>query len=466
MPQSQHGALSANTLFTITANKRWNREQVPLPVSPNDVLALAHDHHLTHLWVLPDAGINPTDAWASGLDTAQWNAFVTTDEDVFERHVSSITGYRVSEKYMPRLSIIFPAWTHWDWTSVGAQELLIAIRYLEQELGVEVSGSPGMTGVRGIKQSMQTLHPEAIAPLPVDVRAMGWTNEVVEDIYWCRRPTDNELARKYLHKLDKNSAYLRGCQETFQGVGTPQLMDGDSFDGKRPGLWDIAIGHSRQLYAPELMQYFPPMVPEEADMTRVPTPIVKLINRTNEVIVKGGLAWEVSYRTLKPWADDLWVSRMKFRKPHPDYPHERGRALAYGGIKQIAVQTIGLLGSPRMEFNPNRLKAEYRPDWRINVISENRAQMFYNMFKIFAHTTLTPVLVYTDALYYLSDEQDATVLFGDMIAPDKLGGLKSEWVVPMNDILRELFMVPRDEMSEAEKLHIINTYQREVCLAY
>jgi len=123
------------------------------------------------------------------------------------------------------------------------------------------------------------------------------------------------------------------------------------------------------------------------------------------------------------------------------------------GVKEVAVDTVGLTSYGGFDTAERTFKQ--RPDYKLQAVAGNRATIFYNMIKVQKEVGITPLMVYIDALYYLSPEPDASLAIPGMLdKKDSLGGYKNEgWTLPVDQQVRAI-LTSDDAISK--KLQALN----------
>jgi len=253
---------------------------------------------------------------------------------------------------------------------------------------------------------------------------------------------------KYLHKYDKNAAYLRACTNEMIGCGTPIHVEGsESWDKRAPGVWRVRVKEP-------VLKDLPPVLWDKA--TWVASPLIKVLKDTGHTIkLYEGWVYPEYHEVLKEWAKLLWTQRLDFRDNKETWKHEICREYARSATKDIAVATIGL--SSFSHFEEKTFKA--RPDWRCQAVAGTRALMFYNMLKVQEKTGRTPVMVKTDALYYMSNESDPAKAIPLLDKVDSLGGYKNDgWSLEVD---QEVLSVLTSEDGENTRLQKLNALVEE-----
>jgi len=133
------------------------------------------------------------------------------------------------------------------------------------------------------------------------------------------------------------------------------------------------------------------------------------------------------------------------------YPDAGCRAFAAEALKQIAVSTVGLTGYGGFDEEPTDKR---RPDIKMQVVGRTFEVMCHNILKLEKETGYFPVLAYTDALYYPSDEPDGRLAFPMLTGRESLlGGFK--WVGRI-ELTREVKCVLTAKGATNKKLAELN----------
>ena len=412
---------------------RYSNQLVHINTMPGrrlySMCAMAVEYGFTHLWIMPgvcvpdkewffeaaaclDWDLLPT--WQWGEDDALANEFAT-DLNL----LVSCTGCRRPKGGQHWFTIIFVAQTQWSWATddLTSARLLEIVGNLETSLGVPVAAGPTTVGTK-LLQKIHAKRPTLLAAPHTDLSEIPFA-QAARDLRWERPLTIAELASTYLHKFDKNSAYLRSCQEEYVGVGEPEHLTTSHVytannDICLPGIYKIQLRHMRE------ESLLPPPLWKDAEW--VAAPILKMLLKYG-AIVSAEEAWlfPSTARTLRPWAEKLWDSRLAFK--------QAGKQEEADGIKDIAASTAGL-------FNSEKLKGtwKYRPDWWSQIVGGTWAMMFYNMLKFAAESGAYPVMAYTDSLFYISDEKlPGEAVRGILSHQNSLGGYRHEWTLPLQE---------------------------------
>lgn len=437
---TKHGVLHQGILTTLEREgTQWgvSHPLLTLPVSLSSLCSLALDKGLTHLWVYPDV-CTPDEAFYQQA-RSQWDLFPSwvypTDfplEDGVTNELVSVTGFKLPKGGQARISVIFPLNTQWQWIDeqTSPKMLLQVIKYLETQLQVPVSGGATTVGMAYLEECNFNLEDRLEVPT-VDLSALPF-RESAQDVIWQQGDLKQVLYKGwFLHKLDKNSAYLRSCVEEKMGVGNPRLMSGDAYRDNFPGIWYCRVDGYMNARLPH-----PSWYPYGQESHWFATPMVKCLRKMGYTVhILRGYSYEECEPTLKKWAQYLWDIRSSFRNDTDKWKHPVARQKAALAIKDIYTSTLGLINSDIVKGT-----WKFRPDWHSQILAGVRATMFYNMTK-FAESGYYPVIVYMDALFYITPHQDIEQDIPDILKHrNSLGGYKHEYALPVDEQVKNILM--------------------------
>jgi hypothetical protein len=392
------------------------------PVSLADLLELAIAAPFDRYWIMASAKIEPARSWAE-YDQAAWDLRIAWDKT--EKFVQSIHGWRKPAGGQKSIDLIWPQFTRWAkdrgqpaWGSLASpKQFLMVIHWLEQALKIDVKGSPASTGWSLAK----SLHHRQITETPdKKLASLHFDARSAFDLIDSRVPTEEELRRKYLIKLDKNSAYIAAAKSEFYGVGTPTHSSLYAEDAV--GVWRVNI-HT-------LADVPFPIVTRTGERW-LASPLVRLLRtRGYEVEVCEGYVFLEKYMLLKAWSQRIWDARISFRDEPQRWPFETSRKHAEAACKMIAVATIGITAYG--QFRAGEESDKERPDIKLITIARNYEIMDHNIMKAWQEDGILPVLIFKDCVCVLVDDLDPIVsapgymLRNGQSREKMLGGYKRE----------------------------------------
>jgi len=443
--KTQHGILTPECVLMIQNNK-WVTVGTDCKVeSISDLLRIADSAGLTHLWVPEIDGMpEPDEAFIEGWEQGKDDKVNFVEAGPYAGLLKSV--HRWGTKERPPMAIIFPEHTRWAdaWGGIpGDKELLVTIAYMEQALGVPIGGSPSTVGWNLLKK----MHPEWVKNFPkVNLELMHFGSEAAADLV---ATLGKVQPGQFLHKVDRNSAYLASSATEFYGVGDPAIdSDGSKYkegaikDGHRPGVWQCRI-YPGTIQLPRW---------SHSGLHWLADPIIRLMRKVGyEVEILNGWYFPECHQILGKWSSFLWDTRMSFQTDKTKWKRDAPRENARQGIKMIAVATIGLTAFKGFEENEESSKK--RPDIRMQTVARTYELVYHNMLKFFELTGMMPVMIYTDALYYATNSSE--VPFPDVFLKrdGKLGGYKYEGRILITPELADMI---NSEGSVSDKLAVLN----------
>jgi hypothetical protein len=399
-----------------------------------DLIALAYTYRLTHLWVMPGSGINPSKNDLARLQgyvlLPNWRHTYTTRE----RADTLISVWGREQKgniRYPNVSIIFVEHCTWSFCEAyqdAPKKLLeVGLRLLYIKTG---------------KHSAEwTRKPQT------DLTVLPF-KESARPLLWDRVPDPEELDDElYLHAYDKNSAYPRAAVEEHFGIGEPEHRDADfaplAWDGKRPGIWRVTVHHPELILQMRAEGQFyvdygllPPVTWTWDKPVWLSTPMVKLVfSQGYHVTMHEAWIFPTYAHVFRKWVQDLWGIRQE----------EGLDAVDRQSFKQILNDTLGFTRSSKFEESPLA-----RPDWSTQIVGGYYAAMIYNLIKIAQEAEMYPLFVTVDEVVYASsDANPETAVPGILEHSKSLGGYKHEWSLPVTDEIRAHLL---SDMSRKAKL--------------
>jgi hypothetical protein len=402
-----------------------------------DLARQALTANVTTIWVLPGSQLSQR-VDRSFITSAgeEWDAFASysrLDENrpMFARIWRKNTSGRAGRT----LYVGFPEWGTWPWKCPDVVTLLATITYIESAIGLPVLWSPGHMALDLLKALNVEKRASWLSPLPTDLRTLptsdGRTLPIMKcarDLTWKRPLTPREKKMKWIHKYDKNSMYLASATGLLVGEGNPEYVTGEAFDDRLPGIWRITANRGDSPY--DGMKLPTPARTEW--MTTAMVACAKALGY--EVQVHEGYQWHEHgkyHRTLESWANMLWAARQSLKTTSPSFDptfkHPQGRENAYDTIGAIAHVGVGKLA------DDSTSGGLYRPDLWALTVGRACANIFYNVDSLRKKTGLTPVLIYTDALWFISNDPNPETAISGIVdtTGSKLGGYKVVYKHPL-----------------------------------
>ena len=392
-----------------------------------DLLEMAVARPFDRYWIMASAGISPAKEWAE-YDQAGWDLRIAWDKS--EKFVQSVHGWRLPAGGQKAIDLIWPQYTRWArdrgqpaWGSVASpKQFLMTIHYLEQALGIDVKGSPASTGWALAK----SLHHKQITDTPDGkLKGMHFDARSAYDLVDFRIPDEDELKKKFLIKLDKNSAYIAAAQSEFYGTGTPVHVN--TYVEGAVGVWRVNVLTLADVPFP---------VVRKLGERWLAAPLVRLLQaRGYEIEVLEGYIFDERYMLLKLWAQRIWKARVSFRDSQR-WKYETSRRFAEAACKMIAVATIGITAYG--QFREGEESDKERPDIKLQTIARNYEIMDHNIMKAWRENGILPVLVVMDCAFILVDDIDPYVCAPAYMLNTQgqsreqaLGGYKREGYMPI-----------------------------------
>ena len=459
-PATKHGVFmadhSAIETFSVGVMQGKILFHTPVegPITLHKLCTLAQGQGLTHLWVLPNAQIfNDRNMHFLDASDIDWNLLYTWEyeqdpEDVVN-HLRSVYGWARAGRDRHGFYIIFLGpWAAWHWarkTDITPHQVLWIVAHLEHELHIPISGSPGYTG----KKYLESLHPkhkEWLNSPEMDLTALPF-NQSAKSLAWTRIPTEEELSKPFVVKLDKNSAFPRGGVEYLFGIETPEQVSGgqaqtiyQNSKGRIPGIWRVTARPANS------NPFLPPLLWDRAEW--IVTPLLKRAIETQwEVEIHEAWIFREHAHVFKAWAENLWAMRCK-------YAESDARRAA---IKQVLTDTVGVYRSRKLEGNAGKPEEDTqvfkrRPDWFAQFVGGTRAIMHQNAESFVKKLGMYPILMHIDCILYCSDKPLAELL------PDNretLGAYKHVWELPMTAEVRAILASPTNSVKKLQALNML-----------
>ena len=181
-------------------------------------------------------------------------------------------------------------------------------------------------------------------------------------------PAAGRVAR-WCYAFDLHGMFLGAASGLALPAGPPRAANDGDDPARIPGYWHIAGQHGRWITSPTAAGA--------------------------AFILDAGWVYPEHHQYLQPWYKALRDARAALR----------GDSVAQGAVKAVYTQGIGRLGSSRRTDEADPL---WQPYWRHAVVAEARERLRRRIAELGPGGTV--VAVDTDALFVLSDREDARVL--------------------------------------------------------
>lgn len=396
----------------------------------------ALSHRYTHIWVFDGEHIPPC----------------PTNHDAYsfqvnERH-GKVASVSVWKRGAGHVNIIFPHNSAWNpiMGDVHPGAWVRAIQQVEILIGVPIGGSPGGAGWELVKR----LHPDWIEAIPVNLHDLHFTAKAGGDLIWQSLKQGQGLPTnaRYIHKFDRRSAYPYTATQTDYGKGTPVHLVGEAAarasehvkgHPQDVGVWRVTITYDGARYDPDM----PPIWGEEKGTAAgsegwLSGPIIRLLRAFgHEVTIHEGFVFPERHDLMVKWGNLLIQGR------------EQVTGAAQKLMKQLANSTIGFTAYKGFDEDEDEKR---RPDIRLQTVARQRELLRHNIQKVREETGRAPVMVYMDAVYYLSDEPVLT-LPSFAKREDKPGGMRYEGSV---EITPDIAGMLKQRLSVADRLEVLN----------
>lgn len=410
---------------------------------------------LTHLWVAPGVVV-ANENFATWGEKDGFKA-VNINWDDSGKLIASASAIR-HDDYPGRrqITVVFVENGKWRcFEGLSPKVTYITIEYIQRALGVAISGSPGPVGWALLKRLHPEYDNEGIST--VDLTKMHF-GEGAEELIW-ESPVLKTGLTGYLHKADRNMAFTAAStgSDSKYGVGIPEHVkeriathvndcSPRKFNGKDVGVYKCNIKGKDM-----------PLLPEPWGGSRkgawVASPQVRLLlNRGYQVEITEAYIFPKSYALLDKWGTFLWEARQSFKNDTEKWKHPLGRACAAKAIKEIANSLIGFLRYANFD---EKNADKRRTDIRTQTISRNVELVYHNIAKIEREERLRPVMVYMDALYYVTSSEYARADIPTLFKREyELGGYKYEGSIQISPQVTTILM--NRSLSVSQKLMLLN----------
>ena len=383
--------------------------------SIGDVWQLGQNLGVTHFWIMPNSCIDKAAA-SFFSDAAHLDVFYTKDD----RGLPLFGRCWHKERADHTVYVGYAHRGRFSWDVKHPLDILATIDYLTTLLGVDVQWSPGHIGTTVLKKMYSSTDrlKSYVRKADINLKELPY-NKAARDVLF-GVPLTMDMVGQWVHHYDKNSAYLGACRSVMNGAGTPQHIIGN-IEPEKVGIYRVSYQVNASLFNGVTL----PLIIKGEWVTR---DVLKFaLSKGYDVLVHEAYVYEESHRVLDKWAVLLWDSRTSLKTSSPDFPYEQARENAYHTIKEIALISVGKLAS--------HWESEFmRPDWWADVVGMSRVHMLAHLEKYKTLYNVTPLLVYSDGVWYTSDNGNIETAFPDILSrKGQLGGYKDVYSVQITE---------------------------------
>ena len=392
----------------------------------------ASDLHVYNIWIAPYTDISGMFVKlfvTSGLVEYRLKASIPDlDKSVDDTYMTYLKVYKLQGKditfTIPEFNYLWKLDAYDDISPIDIAHMLATLR---DALPVHIVNSPTYIGIKLLEQL-------------ADNQEKSWFRAMDSDL-----PDDLPLAtnlvwkilgaitkKKYIHVVDKNGAYLSSYQSTLVGTGNVTHYDIRDFDRKKVGIWHVTLSSNTSLYNGIDL----PLPYNSYANNWLWTPEIDIAVKLGyQVNVQECWLWSEAHYVFRKWSKFIWNTRTEV-KELADTKKKQGYYMAYDMIKHIYTETSGRLAHTGNDYD--RKDVYSRIDWFSMIVADTRLKVLVMVHKLLA-LGYYPVMVSTDALYYLSDEKDIRLAIPGILDRDtSLGGYKHKYSTEFSNV-EELF---------------------------
>lgn len=256
------------------------------------------------------------------------------------------------------------------------------INAIEQQLGIPGKYGAWWTARRLLREVWKD-KPIVIRDATFDLRELPFT-QATSDILWRLDQLDPAMIGQWVHHFDKNSQYLSACRSVYTGVGDPIHADnptGLKFPGIYRVTWDSGTSVFDGIRYPWIFDVNDEWVTQEL--------LAFAIKQGYRMHIYEAWVFPDHARILEEWAMRLWHARSVLRGINEEAAQEINN-IAHVGPGAFATNA-GV--HPGIDL--------IHPNWWCDVVGAARVRMLANLLKYGPS-----VCIRTDALYYITHEQD------------------------------------------------------------
>lgn len=375
--------------------------------SLGDLLKLAENASLTHVWVVSGTLLNCSVPGCPG-----WEISAIYQNKKQERY-NFLRARRAGQRHEDNIYISFPEFSWWPWEGDSNPKVLLAtIANLEDGLGLPLEWTPPhMSQVYTLKQN--DAHRHWLKAPTIDLEQHGFTYGQIEmEVNWPPAGYQVAISPDATHEIDVdgNSAYAAGMTGLNVGEGDPKWIDDFRgvemvYDGKKPGFWHVyRCAKMDSIFDGKQLQSF-------EDWQWMSTDLVEQLRKSGYSIgLDQGWCWEKYHQALRSTADSLWKLRVHWRKMSDEKPASETCKNVHETLRVVIKAIHG----------------KQHASIRVQVVARSIAMMVYRIEKIYKQYGILPKKIKVDGLKYAVSDPH---LFDEMLDRDKLGGFKLVEVV-------------------------------------
>ena len=411
------------------------------------------------LWVHPDCQLS---IWLSRRDfhLIKGLEWFSPYEQQKDNSVVKPYGIRLQNKY-----IFFPAYGEYvrakhhndngdtygrtreshTWVLPVAQELYNTVDYIQRAIDMPFLWTPGSTSMRVLREENRNKIILPFKPTPLWDTVQG---RMVARPIWQHRTrdgkkglTDEQKKKKYIIGYDKNSQYLGACINLMLCNGKPIEVGSKEFSPflihGQVAMWEYKLEDVSQSAFNGYELYCPLSVHDDWAST-------ELLEFARSVgikfSIKRGMVWKGEMgRYMTEWALRLYRGRQKIQDASLGLDTIAATNAAMT-VKKMYLDTIGRLCADYSD-------EYYHKDWNRFIIHKAITNQGYTIWKRVREHGLIPyshVLVINDSFYILSDSDNTSIAYPDILAHTKeLRGYTCIGVAPLNEEIISSFETQR-----------------------
>jgi hypothetical protein len=336
-------------------------------------------------------------------------------------------------------------WKFTDYEDISPNDLAIMLVVLRDKLEMDLYNSPTKIGISLLEYLTTNSNFFWLRSSDTNLNNIPTATSLV----W--RYKGKVSPKKYLHVYDKNGAFLSSYQSALMGSGNAIHYDDMQFDENKVGVWKVTISGSSMYNGIDL----PLPYNEYATNGYYWTPELKIAKMLGyDITVHECYIWNESHYIFRLWAKLLWDSREELKEKWLQ-TGIFGYKLAYDMIKSIYTETGGRLA--HRDNNYSSKDVYQRIDWFSLVVSDTRLKVLNQIDKLLK-LGYKPIMVETDAIYYLSDEKDYKKAIPTLTDREKnLGGYKHKYSIEWNKVSKQF----NSGISANKFAELLNQLERE-----